>query len=52
MIAADFLGHTDPKITQSYYSKAGNSQRLALAQPLSNALDEPTNSDSLLDLNE
>ncbi len=50
MIAADFLGHTDPKITQSYYNKAGTSQRLALAQPLATSLDTSSNPDSLLNL--
>ena len=52
MIAADFLGHTDPKIIQSYYNKAGNSQRLALAQPLATALDTSSKPDSLLNLSE
>ena len=52
MIAADFLGHTDPKITQSYYNKAGNTQRLALAQPLASTLDKNFKPDSLLNLSE
>ena len=52
MIAADFLGHTDPKTTQSYYNKAGNTQRLALAQPLASTLDKNFKPDSLLNLSE
>jgi integrase len=38
MVAADFLGHSDPKITQAYYNRAGDAQRLHAAQPLATAL--------------
>ena len=52
MIAADFLGHGDPKITQTYYNKAGDTQRLALARPLAAALDARPKPDSLPPLSE
>ena len=52
MIAADFLGHGDPKITQTYYNKVGDTQRLALPQPLAAALDARPKPDSLPTLSE
>ena len=37
-IAAAFLGHGDSKITQQYYHKAGDAERLGLAPTLGAAL--------------
>ena len=38
LIAADFLHHGDPKITQKYYHKAGDQSKTSLAPDLSKGL--------------
>lgn len=37
-IAADFLGHSDPKITKQYYHKAGDDERLGVVPSLAAGL--------------
>ena len=38
LIAADFLHHGDPKITQKYYHMAGDHERLSVAPDLASGL--------------
>ena len=37
-VAADFLGHSDPRITKKYYHKAGDDERLGVVPSLASGL--------------